>query len=191
MLWLARDNMGFDLGNLLQPIDGLDELTRPFSKEEMDLVVKHIPSDKAPGPDGFNGLFLKKCWHIISEDFYALARDFHNGDVSLANINSSFITLVPKVNSPAFVNDYRQKGFNETWIRWTKDFLSSGVSSVLLNGVPGKQFHCKRGVRQGDPLSPLLYVLGGDLLQSAINNLLREGGLQLPIHTGDPDFPII
>jgi mannosylglycoprotein endo-beta-mannosidase len=99
--------MGFDLGNLLQPVDGLDELTRPFSKEEMDLVVKHMPSDKAPGPDGFNGLFLKKCWHIISEDFYALARDFHKGDVSLANINSSFITLVPKVNSPASINDYR------------------------------------------------------------------------------------
>jgi hypothetical protein len=40
---------------------------------------------------------------------------------------------------------------------------------VLLNGVPGKVFHCKRGVRQGDPLSPLLFVLAADLLQSVIN----------------------
>jgi hypothetical protein len=40
-------------------------------------------------------------------------------------------------------------------------------------------------------LSPLLYVLGGDFLQSAVNNLLLLGGIQLPIDTVDTDFPII
>ena len=53
--------MGFDLNSLLTKIDGLSSLSKPFEKEEKDDVIKFMPSDKAPGPDGFNGLFLKKC----------------------------------------------------------------------------------------------------------------------------------
>jgi hypothetical protein len=47
-------------------------------------------------------------------------------------------------------------------------------------------------VRQGDPLSPLLFVLVADLLQSIVNKERIEGLLQLPIHVGyTQDFPII
>ena len=61
--------------------------------------------------------------------------------------------------------------------------LGSGSSCVLLNGVPGKSFKCKRGVRQGDPLSPL-FALGADLLQSIINKAWQLGVL-------GGDYPII
>jgi hypothetical protein len=59
-----------NLINLLTRFEGLEDLESPFTKKEIDEVVKHLPSDKAPGPNGFNGGFIKACWDIIAEDFY-------------------------------------------------------------------------------------------------------------------------
>lgn len=63
---------------------------------------------------------------------------------------------------------------------------------MLLNGVLGKQFLCKKGVRQGDPLSPLIFVLAANLLQSMMNEAMANSLISSPIqHSTCPDFPVI
>lgn len=61
-------NMEFDLGSMVHVSTELADLASPFLVAEIDNIVKSMPSDKAPGPHGFNGAFIKKCWPIIKED---------------------------------------------------------------------------------------------------------------------------
>jgi hypothetical protein len=95
------------------------------------------------------------------------------------------------IEHEAIIQVMRHKGFNEKWLKWSLDFLSIGSSALLLNGVPRKKFECKRGVRNGDPISPLFYLFGSDLLQSVVNDLVQSGHMFMPIDTYDQDFPII
>jgi retron-type reverse transcriptase len=97
-----------------------------------------------------------------------------------------------KIEHQAMLEIMRHKGFDDIWMRWMKSIFTSGTSSILLNGVPGKTFHCRRGERQGDPLSPLVFVLAADLLQSLLNKATQDDLLKLPIpllHSSD--FPVI
>lgn len=75
----------------------------------------------------------------------------------------------------------KHKGFSEKWIGWIGNILSSASLAILLNGIPGKIFNCHRGVRQGDPLSPLLFVLAADLLQTVINKAWHNGTINHPL----------
>ncbi|XP_022041114.1 uncharacterized protein LOC110943688 [Helianthus annuus] len=53
----------------------------------------------------------------------------------------------------------RQLGFPIRWCLWVEGILMSVRSSVLVNGAPTFEFDCKKGIRQGDPLSPFLFVI--------------------------------
>ncbi|KAJ0470321.1 putative RNA-directed DNA polymerase [Helianthus annuus] len=55
-------------------------------------------------------------------------------------------------------------GFPEIWISWIKGCLVSGMGSMLVNGSPTKEFKFKRGLRQGDPLSPFLFILAMEVI---------------------------
>lgn len=69
-------------------------------------------------------------------------------------------------------------GFNETWRRWIRTCISSASTSILVNGSPTKEFELGRGLRQGDPLSPFLFLIVAEGLNCMISSAKNSGILE-------------
>lgn len=73
-------------------------------------------------------------------------------------------------------------GFPRQWCNWISVLLSSASTKVLVNGEPSRRICHGRGLRQGDPLAPMLFLLVMEVLNRMIR-LADEKGLFAPLGT--------
>ena len=71
-----------------------------------------------------------------------------------------------------------QMGFGSKWCSWIQSCLKLALVSVLINGSPTKEFNMERGLRQGDPLSPFLFLLVGEALQVMVSEACNKSLFQ-------------
>ena len=71
-------------------------------------------------------------------------------------------------------------GFSQRFISWIKILYNDIQSSVLINGHLGNFFNVNRGVRQGCPLSMILYVISQEPLYQAIKQTKQIAPLDIP-----------
>ena len=91
---------------MLQPSSST-ALKCPFSAEEIKAVVWDCEGNKAPGPDGVNFVFIKKAWNIIGKDITRMVEEFYRSNILSSCINSSFVTLISKINCATKLADFR------------------------------------------------------------------------------------
>ncbi|KAL2904328.1 hypothetical protein RDABS01_003038 [Bienertia sinuspersici] len=222
-----------------------------------------IPSNKVPGLDGYNSQFFKTAWPIVGKDVIQAVRDFFDNGKLLKEVSITTLTMVPKVQTPSTVSEYRpiaccstiykciskllcsrlslvlpdiisqnqgafvsgrsimhnalifqnfikfyrpsqiqdccmfkldvkkayntvswgfmsdfmtQMGFPKHFIESIMICITSPPYSLMINGVPSPLLSPGRGLRQGDPLSPLLFTLCMEYFTRMMKRVSMEEG---------------
>jgi hypothetical protein len=107
-----------------------------------------------------HGRNIKECLCIASEAANLLHNKTFGGNLALKiYITKAFDTL----EWSFLLKVLKSFGFNEVFCNWIHIILQSAYLSISINGKSHGYFNCTRGVRQGDPLSPLLFCLAEDV----------------------------
>lgn len=233
-------------------------LLQEISSQEIKDAAMQMGSLKAPGPDGYHGIFYQQYWDIIHREVQGIVKDFFAESCNPTTLNSTNIVLIPKVPNPESVTQYRpislcnysykiiskvmanrlkqfipeiispaqnafvpnrqiqdnillaheafhllklrkstklyklgmkldmnkaydrvewnfleammrKLGFADKWVRLIMSLVKSVELALVINGKPGSYFKPTRGIRQGDPLSPYLFLFVSEALSSLIN----------------------
>ncbi|KAL4033168.1 hypothetical protein IC575_006254 [Cucumis melo] len=83
------------------------------------------------------------------------------------NLNWDFIDYVLEI-----------KNFPNSWRKWIRGCISNVTYSVIINGRPQGRIKANRGLRQGDPLSPFLFVIAMDYLTRLLTHLKVSGAIK-------------
>ena len=118
---------------------------------------------------GENVAFLRDVLELANE---------YNLPVALLSLDQE--KAFDRVDWPFLFATLAKIGFGDSFIRWVRLFYTDVGSSVLVNGYTSRPFKPSRGVRQGCPLSLLLYVLSMEVLTANVRCHPDITGLRLP-----------
>ena len=111
---------------------------------------------------------------IAQEMFHAL-RTKPGGRVKRMAIKTDMSKAYDRMDWLFIEAVMRKMGFSEIWIDWIMRCITSVNYKVLMNGEPRGNIVPGRGLRQGDPLSPFMFILCTEALVSLLNQAENQG----------------
>ena len=251
-------------------------LLESFRAEEIRCAINQMHPTKSPGPDGMSTLFYQKYWDVVGPFVTKSVLQILNSSSLPCVLNETYICLIPKVQCPQKVTEFRpislcnviykivskvlanrlkrilpkvigeaqsafvpwrqisdnvvvafetmhsikmkkkgkkglmavkldmskaydrvewkylegvmkRMGFQEKWIQLSMMCVKTVSYSVLINGEPKGRIIPTRGLRQGDPISPYLFLLCMERLLALLQKEVRMGRIMgVPVCKGAP-----
>lgn len=114
--------------------DERSKLIRPITDEEIREVLFRMPSNKAPGPDGYKPEFFKSAWSIIGKDFTTAVHSFFSKGFLPKGLNTTILALIPKKDCAEEMKDYRPIS--------CCNVLYKVISKIIANRLKGTLPQC-------------------------------------------------
>ncbi|RVW53160.1 LINE-1 reverse transcriptase-like [Vitis vinifera] len=162
-----------DLGDF-RPINLLRGLYKLLAKVLANRLKKVIGKVVSIDQNAFvMGRQILDASLIANEVIDAWQKREEKGLIYKLDIEKAYDSL----NWQFFMKVMRKMGFGSKWLGWMWSCISTDKFSMLVNGVPTGFFPSSKGLRQGDPLSPYLFVMGMEVLSNLIRRAVEGGFL--------------
>jgi hypothetical protein len=159
-----------------RPISLIHSFSKLIAKVLSNQLVPFMPRLVAPNQSAF----IKG--RTIHDNFFTVplaAKLLHARGHPVLLLKVDLAKAFDLVSWPFILDLLQHMGFSRRWINWILILLSTGNTKILLNGQPGKRTCHARGLPQGNPLSPLLFVLAMETLNSFFR--LESRGIFSPL----------
>lgn len=162
--------------NQFRPISLCNVIYKAISKILANRLKEVLPKIISPWQAGFvPGRTIQENSIVAQELVHSMKHK--KGKKGLVAIKVDMEKAYDKMEWCFLEKVMRCFGFNDKWINWVMQCISTVSFSILINGGPMGFFNPMRGLRQGDPLSPFLFILGAEVLSRLIQKAEESGAI--------------